>query len=218
VSLTSSIPLVRVPPVVPAGTVYFVRHGLVHNPNRIAYGWLPRYRLAEEGRRQAEATADFLAERGVKAIFTSPLLRAVQTSRIIAARLPDAPVRRLRLMIESGLAHYWQGTPWSVLEQDPTGEYGLWRERASAVEFGETMAAMAARMQAAMARALRLSGGGPAICVSHRDPILAFRLAVEGRSFDELHTTPCMPASVTVVSSNGGHLRLVEYLEPHARP
>jgi hypothetical protein len=25
-----------------------------------------------------------------------------------------------------------------------------------------------------------------------------------------------MPASVTVVSSNGGHLRLVEYVDPHA--
>jgi broad specificity phosphatase PhoE len=207
---------------VPPGTVYFVRHGLVYNPDRIAYGWLPRYPLADEGRRQAEAAAELLAGCGVRAIFTSPLLRALQTARIIAAKLPGVPLRRNRLLIESGLARYWQGTPWRELEADGSEryqeEYRRWRKSATAVQFGESMDAMARRMQAAMARALRLSHGGPAVCVSHRDPILALRLAVAGRSFDELHTTPCQPASITVVSCNAGHLRLVEYIEPYASP
>ncbi len=218
--LPESVPVVPVAPPVPPGTVYFVRHGLVHNPNRIAYGWLPRYRLDEEGRRQAEASAAHLAGRDVRSIFSSPLLRALQTARLIAAQLPGVPPRRNRLLIESGLALHWQGTPWRELEAEGSGqfqeEYRRWRAAAGAVQFGEPMDAMARRMQAGMARALRLSHGGPAVCVSHRDPILALRLAVEGRSFDELHTTPCQPASITAISSNAGHLRLVEYLEPYA--
>ncbi|HLZ72292.1 MAG TPA: histidine phosphatase family protein [Dehalococcoidia bacterium] len=203
---------------VPAGTVYCVRHGLVHNPNRIAYGWLPRYRLAEVGRLQAAATAEYLAGRGIGFVLTSPLLRARQTTSIIAARLPDVPVRRSRLLIESGLARHWQGESWSEIPLNHAAAWELFQNAPGALTLGEPMAAMAARLRRALALALRLSGGRPAVCVSHRDPILALRLAVEGRSFDLLHRTACNPASVTAIESNAGHLRLVEYVEPYAGP
>ncbi|HZQ37170.1 MAG TPA: histidine phosphatase family protein [Dehalococcoidia bacterium] len=199
----------------PPGTVYFVRHGLVHNPNRIAYGWLPRYRLAEEGRQQAAATAAYLAGRDAAFILTSPLLRAMQTTRIIASALPGVAVRRSRLLIESGLAHHWQGESWAELPQRYPADFELFQHAPGSLMTGESMAAMAARMRRALALALRLSAGRPAICVSHRDPIVALRLAIEGRSFDELHRTECNPASVTVVTSNAGHLRVTAYVEPY---
>lgn len=211
----SRVPVVNRSVVVPAGTVYFVRHGLVHNPNRLAYGWLPRFRLAEEGRRQVEATARFLAGAGAKLILTSPLLRAVQTTRLVAAALPGVSVRRSRLLIESGLAQHWQGTPWTVLHERFPGDYQLWQDDPGAVEAGESMAAMALRMQAAMAEALRLSHGGPAVSISHRDPILALRLWIEGSAFERLHTTACNPASVTVIRSEQGRLTVAEYAEPY---
>jgi broad specificity phosphatase PhoE len=199
----------------PPGTVYFVRHGLVHNPNRIAYGWLPRYRLAEEGRQQAAATAQYLAERGVAYLLTSPLLRAMQTARIIASALPGVPVRRSRLLIESGLAQHWQGERWAEIPQKYPADFELFQNAPGSLMTGESMAAMAERMRRALALALRLSAGRPAVCVSHRDPIIALRLAVEGRSFDALHRTDCNPASVTVVTSNAGHLRVLGYVEPY---
>jgi len=200
---------------VPAGTVYFVRHGLVHNPNRIAYGWLPRYRLADEGREQAIATAGYLADRQIRFILTSPLLRAIQTTRILASALPGVPVRRSRLLVESGLAHHWQGESWSEIPVKHAEAWELFQRAPGTLAIGESMAEMAARMRRAMALALRLSRGSPAICVSHRDPILALRLGIEGRSFDELHRTDCNPASITTIESNAGHLRIVEYIEPY---
>lgn len=203
------------PAIVPAGTVYFVRHGLVHNPNRIAYGWLPRYRLAEEGRGQAGATAAYLAEREIGFILTSPLLRAMQTMRIIAEQLPGVPVRRSRLLIESGLARHWQGERWEEIPLKYPAHYELFRNAPGSLTVGESMAAMAERMRRAMALALRLSAGRPVVCVSHRDPIIALRLAVEGRSFDELQLTDCNPASVTEIHSNAGHLQVVDYTEPY---
>jgi broad specificity phosphatase PhoE len=199
----------------PSGTLYFVRHGLVHNPDRIAYGWLPRYRLADEGRAQARATAAYLAGSGATLILTSPLLRAVQTARIIAERLPNAPIRRSKLLIESGLAHLWEGLPWDVIPKQHPELWRIWQQQASQCPAGETMAEQAARMRRAALHALRLSRGGPAICVSHRDPILALRLSIEGRSFDAVHTTETQPASVTIVRSNGGHLSLAGYVEPY---
>jgi len=203
------------PAQVPAGTVYLVRHGLVHNPNRIAYGWLPRYRLAVEGQQQATATAAYLAGREVAYILTSPLLRAMQTTRIIAAALPGVPVRRSRLLIESGLAHLWEGERWTELPQKYPVDYELFQTAPGSLTTGESMAEMAVRMRRALALALRLSGGAPAVCVSHRDPILALRLAIEGRSFDELHRTDCNPASVTTIVSNAGHLQVAAYAEPY---
>ncbi len=209
------LPVVPEAPPVPEGTVYFVRHGLVHNPAGIMYGWLPRFRLADEGVRQAEAAGRYLAGKGATLILSSPLLRAVHTSRIIASCMPGVPVRRSRLLIEGGLAHAWQGTYWAELPQKYPEHYRAWQDSAGSLQLGESMPAMARRVQAAMALALRLSDGGPAVCVSHRDPIAAFRLAVEGRSFDELHVMECNTASITAINSNGGHLRILEYVQPY---
>ncbi len=214
----ASLPVVTTPSPVPGGTAYLVRHGLANNPRHILYGWLPRVRLAEAGLAQAEAAGRYLADRQVRLILTSPLLRAIQTTRVIAGFLPSVPVRRSALLIEGGLPRYWQGMTWEELPERHPAEYRQWREAAGTLELGESMAAQARRMQAALALALRLSGGAPAVCVSHRDPILSLRLAVQGRSFNELHNTPCAPGSVTIVQSDGRSLRLVEYVEPSTLP
>jgi len=200
---------------VPPGRIYLVRHGLVHNPNRIAYGWLPRFRLTEEGRVQASATAAYLAGTGARLILTSPLLRAVQTARIIATALPGVPVRRSRLLIESGLAHFWEGLPWAIIPERHPEVWRVWQERPSACTAGESIAAQAERMRRAVLLALRLSGGGPAICISHRDPILALRFACGGGAFDDLHTTETAPASVTILRYDGHTLRFEGYCEPY---
>ena len=49
-------------------TIWLARHGEVHNPGNVLYGRLPRMRLTPEGRRQAQALADFLAPRKLAAI------------------------------------------------------------------------------------------------------------------------------------------------------
>ena len=64
-------------------TIYFVRHGEVHNPQGIFFGRYPRFRLSERGRSQAGQTAQFLKDTSIAAIYTSPLLRARQTAQII---------------------------------------------------------------------------------------------------------------------------------------
>lgn len=57
-----------------------VRHGEVHNPQQILYGRLPRFRLNSIGRRQARAAGHRLNKYPIKALFSSPLLRARQTA------------------------------------------------------------------------------------------------------------------------------------------
>ena len=61
----------------------FVRHGHVHNPRKVLYGRLPRFRLSKKGHQQAQSVAHYLKERPIDAIFSSPLLRARQTANQI---------------------------------------------------------------------------------------------------------------------------------------
>src|SRR5438094_9831085 len=90
-------------------TLYLVRHTDVHNPRDVLYGRLPRFRLSDLGRKQAETTAQALAEEPIAAFYTSPRLRARQTTRILAMPHPDAVVHITRLLDEVLTA--WQGRP-----------------------------------------------------------------------------------------------------------
>jgi probable phosphoglycerate mutase len=93
----------------------FVRHAEVHNPDDILYGRLPRFRLSELGRQQAERTAEELKSRPLAAIYTSPQLRARQTAAAIAAEHPGVPVRRSHLLAE--VLTGWQGRRHAELEE-----------------------------------------------------------------------------------------------------
>src|ERR1700716_3978838 len=97
-------------------TVWLARHGEVHNPGNVLYGRLPRMRLTPEGRRQAQALADFLDPRPLAAIYSSPMLRARRTATTILANHPQ--VQRVRL--DSDLQEVrtgWQGEPLDALER-----------------------------------------------------------------------------------------------------
>ena len=65
--------------------VHRIRHGEVHNPEKILYGRLPDYHLSERGRAQAEAVAAWLAARDIVYVVASPLERAQETAAPIAA-------------------------------------------------------------------------------------------------------------------------------------
>src|SRR5215472_17984970 len=98
----------------PAGTtsiVHLVRHGEVDNPRGVLYGRLPDFHLSEAGRVMAKAAADFLADRYITVVRSSPLERAVETAEPIAAEfgLPIATDDRL---IEA--ANHFEGLRFGV--------------------------------------------------------------------------------------------------------
>ena len=73
--------------------IHLVRHGHVHNPDKILYGRLPRFRLSDKGRRQARAAGRFLSDQPVRGVFSSPMLRARQTAGEILTFFPDLTLR-----------------------------------------------------------------------------------------------------------------------------
>jgi 2,3-bisphosphoglycerate-dependent phosphoglycerate mutase len=80
--------------------LYIVRHGHPQLGTGIAYDRVPGPPLSDIGRAEAQATAQFLANRDIEEIFTSPLDRAMGTARIITATL-DKP-----LLIDPDLAEH----------------------------------------------------------------------------------------------------------------
>lgn len=67
-------------------TLYLMRHGHVRNPANVLYGRLPGYHLSDLGLQQAEAAAEWLADKPIKAIYSSPMERAQQTAATVAQR------------------------------------------------------------------------------------------------------------------------------------
>lgn len=68
-------------------TIHLIRHGEVHNPQRILYGRLPRFGLSEKGRRQAGSAGRYLNNMPIEALFASPMLRARQTAAEILGQI-----------------------------------------------------------------------------------------------------------------------------------
>src|SRR3984957_4677629 len=81
---------IRSEPGTPA-IVHLVRHGEVHNPDRILYGRLPGFHLSEAGRLMAKAAADYLADREETVLKSSPPQRGVETAEPIAAEFGLQP-------------------------------------------------------------------------------------------------------------------------------
>ena len=110
-------------------TIVFIRHGEVANPRHLIYGRLPRFNLSALGRRQAAAAAAALAHAFSspvaanppialdvpRVIFSSPMLRARQTTQIIAAQFPQ-----LKVHISQGINEVYspyEGGPVALVER-----------------------------------------------------------------------------------------------------
>ncbi len=99
----------------PADThIHLVRHGDVHNPEKIFYGRLPRYRLSSKGVGQARQTAGKLKRIPIAALYSSPLLRARQTARDLLKATPRNTVRISRLINE--VRSPYQGRPFREVD------------------------------------------------------------------------------------------------------
>jgi broad specificity phosphatase PhoE len=153
--------------------IFFVRHGEVHNPGAIFYGRLPRFRLSEEGRRQAAAAARDLATEPLAAIYTSPLLRARQTGAIIASRHPGVPIRcsthilEIRTRRQGELVAGLDAERWNFYEPPKYAD-------------DETIAEIAARIEQFCRAVLRRHRGQAVAAVSHGDIVAIARARFAG--------------------------------------
>ncbi len=194
-------------------TVHLLRHGEVHNPNRVLYGRLPGFGLSEDGLRMAHAAAEALRSRDVVAVVASPLQRAQETAAPIAAAF-DVPVRTDERLLES--TNVFEGARMGVGDgvlKDPRN----WRHLVDPFtpSWGEPYTQVAVRMLAAATTARDRALGHEAVCVSHQLPIWTVRRFVEGRRlWHRPDRRQCGLASLTSLTWDDDELVSVTYTEP----
>ncbi len=195
--------------------VHLLRHGEVHNPDRVLYGRLLGYHLSALGREMAQVAAQHLADHDIVHLVSSPLERAQETMAPIAA-LHELPVTIDERVIEAG--NDFEGLAVAGgrgLLRHPRMLRKLWNP--TRPSWGEPYAAVAARMLAAVQDARRAAAGHEAVIVSHQSPIWNVRLRIEGRPF--LHNPArreCSLASLTSLTYVGDELISLSYSEPAA--
>ena len=196
--------------------VHLLRHGKVENPRGLIYGRLPGYHLSEDGRIMAKAAADYLAERDVVAVFTSPLERARETAEPVAERFGLEPIVDERL-IESW--NHFEGLVFGVGDGSLRRLEHWWYLRDPfSPSWGERYTSVVQRVLAAIADARDAARGHDVVCVSHQLPIWVTRRSVEGRRlWHHPSNRECALASVTSFTYTGDAITGVTYAEPARR-
>jgi broad specificity phosphatase PhoE len=193
--------------------VHLLRHGEVHNPEKILYGRLPGFRLSELGVRQAEQVAAYLSEHDIVYVAASPLMRAQQTAAPIAA-MHDLDVVTDEGLIEA--ANLFEGSRVSVGDgvlRDPRSWPKL--RNPFRPSWGEPYREIVDRMLAAVHRARRRAAGHEAVCVSHQLPIWTLRRHLDQRRlWHDPRRRQCALASLTSLVFGGDALVEVVYCQP----
>ncbi len=197
--------------------VHLVRHGHVHNPDKVLYGRLPQFRLSDTGELMAQTVAEWFVDSGavVGRVVSSPLLRAQQTAAPIAAAY-DLSVGTDERLIEA--ANVYQGERVQSGPKDFAHPRHWWRLRNPwRPSWGERYTEQRDRMWEAIMDASRSTPHADAVLVSHQLPIWVARLAYEGRRFvHDPRSRECSLASVTSFEIADGEVIGMSYAQPAA--
>jgi broad specificity phosphatase PhoE len=150
--------------------------------------------LSEIGRAQAAALAESLADDGIRAVYTSDLLRASETARVVATRLG------LRVVEDAGLREIdvgsWSGlTRDEIAARDPEG-FERWL-RGEVGHDGETRDQLTERVVAAVERIAHSHAGATVLVVTHGGAIRALRRHAAGDPGEVLEN--CATVGVALV-------------------
>ena len=193
--------------------VHLVRHGEVHNPDKILYGRIPGYHLSSRGHSQAARTARTFEGHDVTYLLASPLRRAQETAQPIS-EVTGLDVGVDKTLLESGnrfeglRTKGWRSQLWNPVR---------WPLMKNPLEpsWGEPYRDIAKRMLGAVDRAREAAAGHEAILVSHQLPIVMVQRSVAGKSLPHAPwNRRCELASVTSLVFRDGEISDMHYAEP----
>jgi broad specificity phosphatase PhoE len=173
-------------------TVFIVRHGITDwHLDRKAIGHRD-VQLNSLGLAQAHAISDALAAVSIGEIISSPLVRAVQTAEILAARGGGHITRDARLA--DFRIGKWEALGYDEVAALPDYQRFVADPLAIRLPGGEDLAAIRDRTVGAVAQALRDAPTGERIAiVTHAGParvILAHHLGMDIRLYHQLAVAP----------------------------
>jgi probable phosphomutase (TIGR03848 family) len=185
-------------------TILLIRHGVNNFVGKRLAGRLPDVHLNDTGQHQAQAIADALKQAPIRAIYSSPLERAMETAAPLAAAL-GIPIQLKPGLLEIDFGT-WQGKTMKQMQH-----MKLWKtvqERPSEMRFpqGESFAEAQQRIVAAINEVADSHEEKDLVaCFSHSDAIrlaVAYYLAMPLDAFQRLGIDT---ASITTLHLHEGH-------------
>jgi probable phosphomutase (TIGR03848 family) len=178
-------------------TFLLIRHGETDAVGKSLMGWMPGWHLNDRGRHQVETLAGRLARLPIRAIYTSPLERAIETAEAIARAhgLAPQPVEGL------GEVHVgeWEGLSMAELEPRPDWrQFNSFRSGARPPG-GEMMIEVQTRMIRQFQRMQEQHREETVAVVSHGDPLRSVVASSLGLPLDLMLRFEIAPASVSVL-------------------
>lgn len=187
--------------------VLLLRHATCDPVGRSIAGRAPGLHLNEEGRSQAESLARSLARLPIRAVYSSPLERALETARPLVRAL-GVPLREAPGLVELDFGD-WTGRTLVELERDPRWRAFNERRETSRIPGGETMAEAVGRAAEAVTAIHQADSGGMLAAVSHGDVIRGLLAHYLGLSLDHMLRLEAAPASVSAVEVGNGWARVL---------
>lgn len=189
--------------------VLLVRHGENDyvKKNRLA-GRKPGVHLNDKGRAQAQAVAEKLAGAPIKAVYSSPMERAMETAEPIAQALNLEIIQREGLL-ETDYGD-WQDKTLKSLKRRKLWKIVQGRPSMARFPGGESFA----EAQHRICREIEALVGQHAekdifVCVSHADPIKLAVAYFVGLPLDSFQRLAVSPASITALAIGEGHSHLL---------
>jgi alpha-ribazole phosphatase len=147
-------------------TVWLIRHAATESMEGRCYGWhdVP---LSQHGIGQAENLARQLAQSRLDAVYASPLHRALETARILAAP-HDASVETIQGLAEIHFGDF-EGLSYEQIQARFPGIYHQWMDQPTTVSFpnGEEFQTLQRRALAALSSILPRHAGKSIAVVTH---------------------------------------------------
>lgn len=189
--------------------VNVMRHGEVFNPTGVLYGRAKGYFLSDKGKAQAAETANFLQDKNIVYLLSSPLERAQETIKI-ASKGFNLPVHTDELLLES--ENTFQGEKIDLQKLITTPKYWSKLVNPFKPSWGEPYQHIAVRMLTAVKRAEQQAKGAEALCVSHQLPIYTLRRKIVGEHlWHDPRNRECDLASVTRIHFQNNEIQKLTY-------
>jgi len=164
--------------------ICLVRHGQTEWNRELRFRGRADVPLDENGRKQADALADALTGKGISAIYTSPLMRSMETAR------PVAKVFHLQIITIQGFIDInygeWEGLAYDEVRQRYADLYREWEERPDSVRFpdGESLEEVKRRSFSAFMQVVAENPDSSILIIPHRVINKVLLCAILGLSND----------------------------------
>ncbi len=192
--------------------MFLIRHGATEantaRPPRLQ-GRGVNLSLSQEGCRQAEQTATFLASEPLAAIYSSPLKRAAETAGHIAAKR-QLSVESIAELVEVDVGN-WEGRSWAEIGETELAAYQLFLADPGSHGYsgGENMQQVQDRVTPALDHVLRQNLGRVIAVVGHNVVNRAYLSGVLGLPIAKSRNLIQDNCGINLLTHRAGETKLI---------